>query len=80
MTDIEETELFNKLLAEKLLTEGPWFDFDGNNCPVEGEDPEWNEGKGCQGWNGEDRRCDCGNRRVSWQLSYSKTYVYAEAY
>ena len=21
----------------------------------------------CLGWDGEDRRCDCGNRRVFWQ-------------
>lgn len=23
--------------------------------------------EGCFGWDGESRRCDCGNRRVYWQ-------------
>lgn len=33
-----------------------WHEFDGNdNCDAS-----------CRGWNGEDRRCDCGNRRVYW--------------
>ena len=32
-----------------------WHDFDGQNC----DGP-------CRGWDGESRRCDCGNRRVCW--------------
>ena len=30
------------------------IDFDGQNCDD------------CGGWDGESRRCDCGNRRVYW--------------
>ena len=33
---------------------GVFIDFDGNNCDD------------CAGWDGQSRRCDCGNRRVSW--------------
>lgn len=36
----------------------------------------------CEGWDGESRRCQCGNRRVSWSWSGSwpEPYVYGEAY
>lgn len=27
---------------------------------------DWNCEDECRGWNGCDRRCDCGNRRVEW--------------
>ena len=37
----------------------------------------------CNGWDGESRRCSCGNRRVSWTqgygFSFENPYVYAEA-
>lgn len=40
--------------------------------------------EGCLGWNGEDRRCDCGNRRVDWtrdwQFDYKDPQIYGEAY
>jgi len=32
-----------------------WIDFDGKDCT-----------RPCRGWDGESRRCDCGNRRVYW--------------
>jgi len=65
-------EIYKKLVAEKLAQGGP-FDFDGQNC----HDLEDNE---CSGWDGVDRRCNCGNRRVGWVLSDDKTYIYAEAW
>lgn len=38
----------------------------------------------CRGWDGKDRRCECGNRRVSWSMGYESDfenmYVYAEAW
>ena len=40
-----------------------WVDeFDGQNCNdwLDDDKPE------CLGWDGLSRRCDCGNRRVSW--------------
>jgi hypothetical protein len=33
-----------------------WYEgYDNSGCDDE-----------CRGWNGQDRRCDCGNRRVAW--------------
>ena len=32
----------------------------------------------CEGWNGIDKRCDCGNYRVMWV--WSDDQLYAEAY
>lgn len=75
MTEQERDEAFKRLLAEKLKTDDPPFDFDGNNCA-----DAWDEGNECSGWDGEDRRCNCGNRRVCWVLSDDGTYVYAEAW
>lgn len=53
--------------------DGGFTGFDGQNC----DGP-------CDGWNGVDRRCDCGNRRVYWNAgdthSFKNPYVYAEAY
>lgn len=71
MTD---NEILNKLLEKES---GP-FDFDGNNCSD--VDGSWNDGMACGGWDGESRRCGCGNRRVTWVLSDCKTYIYGEAY
>lgn len=38
----------------------------------------------CSGWDGTDRRCDCGNRRVAWMTTDSHTFenpsVRAEAW
>jgi len=54
------------------------IDFDGMNCA-----DAWDEGEDCMGWDGVDRRCDCGNRRVYW-ASYQQPdgtfVVYGEAY
>lgn len=53
-------------------------DFIGMNCN------DWLEdGDECNGWDGEDRRCDCGNRRVEWtceSTSDGKWVCYAEAW
>lgn len=50
-----------------------YIDFSGQNCEDE-----------CAGWNPKDRRCQCGNRRVSWTDGYSSDFrsmtIYAEAY
>lgn len=38
----------------------------------------------CGGWDGVSRRCECGNRRVSWESgwghSFENPYIHAEAY
>jgi hypothetical protein len=52
--------------------------FDGQNC-----EDAWDEGANCAGWDGESRRCECGNRRVCLQTSRDKDGMwsaYAEAY
>lgn len=48
------------------------IDFDGMNCA-----DAWDEGEHCMGWDGVDRRCDCGNRRVSWETSQMADGTYA---
>lgn len=69
MTEQEREEVFEKLVAEKLA-EGGYFEFEGNeDCDED-----------CAGWDGESRRCECGNRRVCWVLSDDATYVYPEAW
>ena len=59
--------------------EDDWIEFDGQNCNdyLGEDDPE------CMGWDGESRRCDCGNRRVfayATQNSNGTWSAYAEAY
>lgn len=34
----------------------------------------------CKGWDGVSRRCDCGNRRVEWELSDDETYIYPQVW
>lgn len=65
--------------AIKLIGEDGWVEFDGMNCNDYLDDDE----EECMGWDGEDRRCDCGNRRVSWSIqteSDGSFTAYAEAY
>jgi hypothetical protein len=53
--------------------------FDGMNCNDYLEEGQVE----CSGWDGFDRRCDCGNRRVSWDIektSDGKFYAVARAY
>ena len=53
------------------------IDFDGNNCNEVEEDAD------CSGWDCVDRRCQCGNRRVSWESdkNHDDTYtLQARAY
>ncbi len=67
-----EQEAIDNALADHGYQE----DFDGKNC----DDISDNE---CAGWDGESRRCDCGNRRVYWephQDSNGKFYVVATAW
>ena len=56
----------------RMRDEQAWLDFADKNC----EGP-------CMGWDGQNSRCQCGNRRVNWTRGYGhsfeKPYVYAEA-
>ena len=65
---------FNKAVTNKEREIGLNFiDFEGQNCEDE-----------CAGWNPHQRRCECGNRRVSWSEGYNSDFrdmdIYAEAY
>jgi hypothetical protein len=64
---------FNKEVAKREAEIGDgYIGFSGQNCEDE-----------CDGWNPKDRRCQCGNRRVSWTDEYSDfrdMSIYAEAY
>lgn len=56
---------------EYIRKNGP-IGFSGQNC----DGP-------CSGWDGESKRCECGNRRVSWtydDLSFKDPSIYGEAY
>ena len=60
---------------EVILRHFPWDDaimFSGMNCN------EWEAEEVCNGWDGLDRRCNCGNRRVYWVVEGD--YAYGDAY
>lgn len=78
MDEVEYTEEELEAAVTKKLEENDGYmsGFDGMNC----NDYEDNQ---CSGWNGKSRRCDCGNRRVSWEAYRSEDgtiEVYAVAY
>jgi hypothetical protein len=64
---------FNIAVKKREIQIGEgYIGFSGQNCEDE-----------CSGWNPKDRRCECGNRRVSWTNDYSdfrNMEIYAEAY
>lgn len=63
----------------KYARENGPIEFDGMNCNDYLED----EQEECDGWDGESRRCNCGNRRVSLEIgknSDGSFYVMACAY
>lgn len=67
--EIKEDE-YKKMIDEVVKNlNGGFVDFEGHNC----EGP-------CAGWDGKSRRCECGNRRVLWQLGWDNSFVYAEAF
>jgi len=53
ITEAEMNEIRDALSREGM--DEVYIDFVGNNCD------------GCDGWDGESRRCQCGNRRVMWE-------------
>ncbi len=70
----EEAEEAAKAESAEMLESLETVDFDGQNC----EDVDMD----CDGWDGNDRRCGCGNRRVGWTFTnYNDCWqYYAEAY
>jgi hypothetical protein len=64
--------------AEDYAQENGDVEFDGMNCHEWLEEDQW-----CTGWDGFDRRCTCGNRRVYWDIEKNidgKFYAVARAY
>jgi hypothetical protein len=55
--EIQKTEFHTQDEAYEATANADWQDeFDGMNCDS------------CLGWDGHSRRCDCGNRRVVWDI------------
>lgn len=50
--------------GEKYARENGPIEFDGMNCNDYLEDGQAE----CGGWDGGEHRCECGNRRVSWEI------------
>lgn len=79
---VNSAERRSELIEEKIK-EGGFFDFYGHNCNSGGY-TRYNGGSDsdddCPGWDGESRRCDCGNRRVSWEYDEENDRIYAEAW
>lgn len=74
----EQAEAAAEAQSAELSASGDTVEFEGQNCA-----DAWDEGELCEGWDGSDRRCECGNRRVGWAFSeYPKGVwsFYAEAY
>lgn len=68
-TEIAEQEA----IAESMPGDGVYVEFDGDDfC------------EGCEGWDGESRRCYCGNRRIYWEAGWGCTfqnmYVFPQVY
>lgn len=65
--------------AQKYADENSPISFDGMNCNEYKEESEIE----CDGWDGHDRRCNCGNRRVTWDIEKNPAgnfYATARAY
>ena len=65
--------------VEAAIASGWVDDFDGNNC----SEVEDEMGTVCNGWDGVSRRCECGNRRVNWEIGGDEEtgyFAYACAY
>jgi hypothetical protein len=75
----QKTEEDAMLAAKQHVEEHVFIEFCGFNC-----NDYIDEGQAdCLGWDGEERRCDCGNRRVSWDIEKNKNgtfYAVARAY
>jgi hypothetical protein len=70
-----EAEAIDKAIKE---SGEDYIDFSGMNCNDYLDDDQ----DACPGWDGESRRCFCGNRRVCWntEIFDGKWIAYAEAY
>lgn len=73
------TDYYYGSTEEEAISKGmadAYVEFQGQNCD------DWDD-VGCGGWDGESRRCECGNRRVFWQTEEQepgKWVAYGEAW
>jgi len=51
--------------AKEYIRENGPIEFEGMDCNDYLEEEDLFP---CTGWDGVDRRCDCGNHRVSWEI------------
>lgn len=75
----QKTEEDALLAAKQYVNANGPIEFDWMNCNeyLDDNEPE------CDGWDGEDRRCNCGKRRVSWDIEKNSNgmfYAVARAY
>ena len=76
MTELKTYDTEEEAMENGLIDYGFQEEFDGKNCHDANEDE-------CGGWDGESRRCECGNRRVYWaphEDENGKFFVIAEAW
>ena len=75
MTTTFDTPELAEAAAIKYAYDNFLIPFDGQNCNdyLEDDEPE------CGGWDGESRRCSCGNRRVYWDIQKVGDKFVAEA-
>lgn len=58
------TDYFYGATEQEAIAKGienAYVEFNGMNCE------DWDDNAYCAGWDGESRRCQCGNRRVGWE-------------
>lgn len=78
MHNYHDTEEQALVAAEAYAERAGYVEFEGMNCNDWLDDDQME----CEGWDGIDRRCDCGNRRVGWlteHLPNGKWTAYAVA-
>ena len=72
--DDEDDKSFDSLVRKKLhemdMNNEKYIDFNGNETCFDYHDH-------CDGWDGRNDRCQCGNRRVMWVESDGEVYAHA---
>lgn len=61
LTKLEIAQKGANAIIKALEDKDFYIDFEGFNC----DEVDDNE---CPGWDGHSHRCECGNRRVSWEI------------
>lgn len=59
MADLPPARTPDEAITRAMPAPGEFIPFEGQNCEYFGE---------CEGWDGDSHRCQCGNRRVTWEI------------